>query len=159
MLWWLVKPKRSANCVFRVKCNSDPPSAHRSPPASCCCCHPPVSLWLTDAGDPLGDQVFQESINDRVVSGVQLVSINPNVEAEPVRVGVGRQLPCWAELVHVAFSIPGRGEEEEGDKLKSRQRIVRFLRTEWQVCNSWGAHMQNYNNVINDYYYYVHTKL
>lgn len=70
-------------------------------------------LWLTHTGDPLGDQVLQQSIDDRVVSGVQLVSINPNVEAEPVGVGVGAQLPCGAELISISFSIPGQDEEEE----------------------------------------------
>lgn len=72
-----------------------------------------VSLWLTHAGDSLGDQVLQESIDDRIVSGVELVSINPNVEAEPVGVGVSCQLPCGAELIYVAFSIPEWEEEKK----------------------------------------------
>lgn len=40
----------------------------------------------TYTGDPLGDQVLQEGRYDWGVSGVQLVSVNPDVEAEPVGV-------------------------------------------------------------------------
>lgn len=61
---------------------------------------------LTHTGDPLGDQVFEESVDDRVVSGVQLVSINPNVEAQPVGVGVGRELSGRAELIDGALGVP-----------------------------------------------------
>lgn len=75
---------------------------------------------LTHAGDPLGDQVLQQSVNDRVVSGVQLVSINPNVETEPIRVGVSRQLPGGAELVHVALGVP---------EVRKKRRVVRCCAT------------------------------
>lgn len=53
--------------------------------------------------------------------GVEFISINPNVETEPVGVGLGCQLPCWAELVYVAVDTPeegkrgGYGKKEEGD--------------------------------------------
>lgn len=66
---------------------------------------------LTNAGDLLRHQVLQKGIDDRIVSGVQLVSINPNVEAEPVGVGLGHQLSGRAELVHSALPSPG-GEED-----------------------------------------------
>lgn len=106
---------------LQTKCNFDPPSVHWSPPAGFCFDQAaPLCwlIWLTHAGDPLGSQVLQKSIDDRVVSGVQLVSINPNVEAEPVGVGIGCQFPSLAELVYVALPSPG---EKKRDKERTER--------------------------------------
>ena len=73
-----------------------------------------LRLWLTYAGDLLSNQVLQQGVDDRVVSGVQLVSVNPNVEAEPVGVRFCCQLPCRAELIQGPFSIPGWANQKGG---------------------------------------------
>lgn len=41
---------------------------------------------LTNAGDSLCGQVLKKSVQHMPVSGVQLVTIDPDVEAEPVRI-------------------------------------------------------------------------
>lgn len=64
------------------------------------------TLPLTHAGDPLVDEILEQSVDDGVVSGVELVTINPNVEAQPVGIGVGRQLSGRAELFGISFAIP-----------------------------------------------------
>jgi len=62
------------------------------------------------------------------VPGVQLVSVNPNVKAEPVGVGVVRQLPGWTELLRVAaIVIPGVRRGGKGVKEKEALADVWFL--------------------------------
>lgn len=124
-----------------------------SPPAACYSHQvtPCWSLWLTDTGDSLCDQVLQESIDNWIVSGVQFISINPNVEAEPVGVGISRQLPCWAELIHVSFSSPGGGrkerEAERGFSGVRRDRCISYMGTDG------GLHCCDFtkNKIINEF--------
>lgn len=77
---------------------------------------PPTGLSgrLTHAGDPLRDQVLQQSLRHRAPPGVQLVAVDADVEAQPVGVGLRRHLHGWREvlLLFVAFLVvPGiRGE-------------------------------------------------
>lgn len=71
--------------------------------------HPPTGLCerLTHAGDPLRDQVLQQSVRHRAPSGVQLVAVDADVEAQPVGVGLRRHLAGRREvfLFFVAFLV------------------------------------------------------
>lgn len=118
---------------------------------------------LTNAGDLLWHQVLQEGIDDRIVSGVQLVSINPNVEAEPVGVGLSHQLSCRAELIHGALPSPGEEENLGGenvinnlymnchrthhvwDKWKSFGVIFSLIRTQFDVRKCCFLKRNNFN--------------
>lgn len=65
-----------------------------------------VHFMLTDTGNPLQDQVLQHRINDWVMPGVQLIPVDPNVEAEPVWVGVRGNLTRRSIISILPFSLP-----------------------------------------------------
>jgi len=141
---WLVSVPREKCILWSSICVLKPSDCHQVIPL----CR---FLWLTNASDPLGQQVLQESIDDRVVSGVQLVSINPNVKTEPVGVGIGRQHPCRAELTHVALPCPG-WEDEKGER-RGRERNFRFWGFDRCCATKTGEQMKD------DIKMFVHEKL
>lgn len=71
------------------------------------------SRGLTHAGDPLGQQVPEQRLHHRAVPAVKLVAVDPDVEAQPVGVRLGRQLARRAQLVVGALAGPGWRQEEE----------------------------------------------
>ena len=67
----------------------------------------------TDTGYLLSTQVAQQGFDRRVVSGVELVPVNADVELKPVGVGVHCRLPRGQEFfIFSAFTWP---TENEGD--------------------------------------------
>ena len=71
--------------------------------------------WLTHAGDLETGQVPEQGVQSKAVPGEQLVAVDPDVEAQPVGVGLSSPLPCRPVLIllrHtllVAIVVPGRG--------------------------------------------------
>lgn len=75
------------------------------------------SRTLTHAADPLCDQVLQQGIQHGTVSGVQLVAVDPDVEAQPVGVRLSCHLCGRRELFLlflVAILIVPRQQQQEG---------------------------------------------
>lgn len=81
--------------------------------------HPWGSRTLTHAADPLCDQVLQQGFQHGAVSGVQLVAVDPDVEAQPVGVGLCCHLCGRRELFLFLVAIlvvPGKQERMTADR-------------------------------------------
>lgn len=84
-------------------------------------------ISLTNASDPLCHQVLEHGVDDRVVTRVELVAVYSYVEAEPVGIGVRRQL----SVLGILSSILGLGMPWERDG--KRDGYCVYMCT-WCVC-------------------------